>query len=156
VNALADVEVADALYEASRAGVTVGVVTRGICVLRPGVAGLSERITVRSVLGRFLEHSRILSFEGGENATTWLGSADLMPRNLDRRIEVLVPVEDARLRARTAAILDALLADTRFSWELGPDGTWARRARALGEDPVSAQELLMADALKRAKRRSSR
>ena len=92
VNALVDPEIAEALYAASGAGATVEAVTRGMCVLRPGVPGLSERITVRSVLGPFLEHSRILSFQAGDQASTWLGSADLMPRNLDRRIEVLAPV----------------------------------------------------------------
>ena len=84
--------------------------------------GLSERITVRSVLGRFLEHSRILSFQAGDDVNVWIGSADLMPRNLDRRIEVLAPIEDSRLRAEIGAVLDALLADTRFSWDLDPDG----------------------------------
>src|SRR5437763_16553586 len=97
-----------------------------MCVLRPGVAGLSERITVRSVLGPFLEHSRILSFQAGDQHSTWIGSADLMPRNLDRRVEVLAPVEDARLRARITRVLDALLADTRFAWPLDADGTWNR------------------------------
>jgi polyphosphate kinase len=150
VNALVDPEVCEALYAAADAGATVEAVTRGICVLRPSV---SERITVRSVLGPFLEHSRILSFRAGERASTWIGSADLMPRNLDRRVEVLAPVEDGTLRARIDAVLDALLADTRFAWELGPDGTWSRRAPEDGEAPVSAQELLMAQALKRAKKR---
>jgi polyphosphate kinase len=153
VNALVDPELADALYAASAAGATVELVTRGICVLRPGVPGVSERITVRSVLGPFLEHSRILSFQAGGRVSTWLGSADLMPRNLDRRVEVLAPVEDARLRARIDGVLDALLADTRFAWELGADGTWSRREPAPGEAAQSAQELLMAQAAKRAKKR---
>jgi polyphosphate kinase len=152
VNALADPEVIDALYAASSAGVTIEIVTRGICALRPGVPGLSERITVRSVLGRFLEHSRILSFQTGDRTTTWIGSADLMPRNLDRRVEVLVPVEDARLRSDIAEILDALLADTRFSWELHEDGTWERTQAPRHGKAVSAQELLMTRATKRAKR----
>jgi polyphosphate kinase len=153
VNALVDPEIIDALYAASAAGVSVEVVTRGICSLTPGVPDLSENITVRSVLGRFLEHSRILSFQAGDRTSTWIGSADLMPRNLDRRVEVLVPVEDARARAELNKLLDALQADTRFSWELGPDGTWSRTAPAPGELPVSAQELLMARAAKRAKKR---
>jgi len=135
------------------AGATVEVVTRGICVLRPATPGLSERITVRSVLGPFLEHSRILSFQAGDRLSTWIGSADLMPRNLDRRVEVLAPVEDARLRARIATVLDALLADTRFAWELQADGGWSRIAPAPRELPVSAQEVLMRHALERAKKR---
>jgi polyphosphate kinase len=153
VNALVDPELVNALYAASAAGATVDVITRGICVLRPGVPGLSERITVRSVLGPFLEHSRILSFQAGDRVATWIGSADLMPRNLDRRVEVLAPVEDARLRARIDGVLDALVADTRYAWELGPDGAWSRREPAPGEAAQSAQELLMAQAVKRAKKR---
>jgi polyphosphate kinase len=152
VNGLVDPEIVDALYAASAAGATVEAITRGICVLRPGVPGLSDRITVRSVLGPFLEHSRIMSFQAGDRVSTWIGSADLMPRNLDRRIEVLAPVEDVALRARIAGVLDALLADTRFAWELGPDGSWSRVAPAPGEQPVSAQERLMEQALKRTKK----
>jgi polyphosphate kinase len=117
------------------------------------VAGVSERITVRCVLGPFLEHSRILSFRAGDSVSTWIGSADLMPRNLDRRVEVLAPVEDTKLRARIDSVLDALLADTRFSWELGPDGTWSRVRPAAEGEAVSAQELLMRAAASRAKKR---
>ena len=126
MNALVDPEIIEALYAASQAGAVVQAITRGICKLRPGVPGLSESITVRSVLGRFLEHSRILSFQAGDRVSTWIGSADLMPRNLDRRIEVLAPIEHPALQARIAAIPEALLADTRFAWELGPDGYWTR------------------------------
>ena len=154
VNSLVDPEVIDALYRASCAGVVVEIVTRGMCMLRPGVPGLSERISVRSVLGRFLEHSRILSFQSGDRTTTWIGSADLMPRNLDRRIEVLAPVEDSRLRSDLAEVLDALLADTRFSWDLDADGLWHRTRPKGRTEPVSAQDLLMARASKRAKKRS--
>jgi polyphosphate kinase len=153
VNALGDPEIVDALYAASSAGATVEIITRGICTLRPGVPGLSERITVRSVLGRFLEHSRIFSFQAGEQASTWIGSADLMPRNLDRRVEVLAPVEDSRLRADLGFVLKALLTDTRFSWDLDSDGVWHRTEPAKGAKPVSAQETLMARAAKRAKTR---
>jgi polyphosphate kinase len=155
VNALVDPEVTDALYAASSAGVTVEIITRGICALRPGVAGLSDRITVRSVLGRFLEHSRILSFQTNDRTTTWIGSADLMPRNLDRRVEVLVPVEDSRLRSELADVLDALLADTRFSWELDANGDWHRTESKGRAKAISAQEVLMARATKRAKKRSA-
>jgi polyphosphate kinase len=152
VNSLADPQIVDALYAASQAGVTVEVVTRGICTLRPGVRGVSDLITVRSVLGRFLEHSRIVTFETEDRTTTWIGSADLMPRNLDDRVEVLAPVEDAGLQGEVAAILDALLNDTRFSWQLGSDGAWHRRRPAIGAPPVSAQELLMTRASTRVAR----
>jgi polyphosphate kinase len=150
VNALVDPELVEALYSASSAGVRVEIVTRGICVLRPGIPDLSERISVRSVLGRFLEHSRILSFQTGEGERTWIGSADLMPRNLDGRIEVLAPVENARWRAEIAGVFDALLSDTRFAWALDSTGTWNRTMPVSGEQPVSAQDALMARALERA------
>jgi polyphosphate kinase len=152
VNSLVDPEIVDALYAASQAGARIEIVARGICVLRPGVPGLSETITVRSVLGRFLEHSRILSFQAGDDVRVWIGSADLMPRNLDRRVEVLVPIEDARLRAEVSTVLDTLLADTRSSWELGADGRWTRTAPAARAKPVSAQETLMRRAVRRAKK----
>ncbi len=143
VNSLADPQIVDALYRASQAGVTVEVVARGICTLRPGTSGVSDRIRVRSVLGRFLEHSRILAFETDERSTTWIGSADLMPRNLDHRIEVLVPVEDDRLQFQVHGIFDALLADTASSWDLDENGAW-RRARPDGGVPAtSAQQTLM-------------
>jgi polyphosphate kinase len=148
VNSLVDPDIIDALYEASGAGVTIEIVTRGICSLRPGVRGLSERIVVKSVLGRFLEHSRILSFEAGGRNRVWIGSADLMPRNLDRRVEVLAPVEDQRLRAEIQGVLDLLLADSASSWQLGADGSW-RRTDAYSLRAVSAQEALMARALRR-------
>ena len=104
---------------------------------------------MRSVLGRYLEHSRIYVFEAGERASYWIGSADLMPRNLDRRIEVLAPVEDLRLRGELDAVFDALLADDSSSWELQPDGTWERTA-ARAKKPLSAQETLFRRAERRA------
>jgi polyphosphate kinase len=131
-----------ALYAASTAGVRVDIVTRGICTLRPGVPGLSDTITVRSVLGRYLEHSRIMTFEAGERKVVLMGSADLLTRNLDRRIEVLVPVEDACLQNRIDRILDALLADTHDAWQLGGDGRWIRVRPAPGEPAMSAQASL--------------
>ncbi len=106
-------------------------------------------ITVRSVLGRYLEHSRLYVFEAGDRASYWMGSADLMPRNLDRRIEVLVPIEDLRLRADLDAIFDALLADDTHAWELRTDGTWERVPQG-GKKPVSAQEQIMRRAERRA------
>jgi polyphosphate kinase len=146
VNSLVDPQIVDALYAASQAGATVELVTRGICALRPGVPGTSDRITVRSVLGRFLEHSRIFIFEAGDRTRAWIGSADLMPRNLDDRVEVLAPVEGSELQGELSAILDALMSDTRFSWELESNGDWHRRRPASPARPLSAQELLMARA----------
>jgi polyphosphate kinase len=143
VNSLADPGIVDALYRASQAGATVEVVTRGICTLRPGMSGVSDRIRVRSVLGRFLEHSRILAFETDERSTTWIGSADLMPRNLDHRIEVLVPVEDDRLQFQLHGIFDALLDDTASSWDLDASGAWHRALPDGGVSPISAQQTLM-------------
>jgi len=153
VNSLSDPEMAEALYAASTAGAEVEIVTRGICVLRPGVRGVSDRITVRSVLGRFLEHSRIFSFQAGDRVATWIGSADLMPRNLDRRVEVLAPLEDARLRADVAAYLDALQAETKLAWTLDSKGVWHRVVPKGGARPVSAQDALMHRARRRSKKR---
>jgi polyphosphate kinase len=146
VNSLTDPQLVDALYAASQVGASIDIVVRGICALRPGVMGLSEGIAVRSVLGRFLEHSRILSFRTRDRTTLWIGSADLMPRNLDRRIEVLVPVEDARLQEELEVVLKALLADTASSWDLGSDGLWRRVRPRTGRRAVSAQATLMSRA----------
>jgi len=142
VNALADPGIVDALYAASAAGVRVDIVTRGICALLPGVPGLSDRITVRSVLGRYLEHSRIMTFEAGERKVVLMGSADLLTRNLDRRVEVLAPIDDPALQARIEGILDALGADTRHAWEMRGDGTWSPVRPDPGKPAVSAQASL--------------
>ncbi len=148
VNSFADPEIANALYCAAGDGVDVQMVVRGICTLRPRRPGLSDRVTVRSVLGRFLEHSRILWFEAGDRISAWIGSADLMPRNLDRRVEVMAPLEDVRLQSEIDAVFKALLADSQFSWELGADGCWTRTAP--GARAISAQETLMTRAHRRA------
>lgn len=134
-NNVVDVEVIDALYEAAQAGAEVDLITRSICCLRPGVPGLSERIRVRSIVGRFLEHSRIFRF-GSERRTAryYIGSADVMDRNLDRRVEALVPVSDPALRARLAEILDTELADDRLAWELTSDGAWRKVETRAGLD----------------------
>jgi polyphosphate kinase len=143
VNGLTHVEVIDELYVASQAGVRVDLIVRGMCSLRPGVRGLSENIRVRSVLGRFLEHSRLFVFEAGDRTATYLGSADLMPRNLDHRVEVVTPIEDVGIQAEIAATLDTLLSDTAASWELAGNGTWSRIRPKKDERPRSAQATLM-------------
>jgi polyphosphate kinase len=126
VNSLVDEAVIDALYLASLAGVPVQLLVRGICALRPGVPGLSETVEVRSVLGRFLEHSRIFWFDNGGQPRAWIGSADMMHRNLDRRVEVLVELPTAELVEEVGAVLDlAFDADTK-AWILGADGEWTR------------------------------
>jgi polyphosphate kinase len=127
MNNLVDEEVIAALYEASAAGCEIDLVIRGICRLRPGVPGRSDRIRVRSVVGRFLEHSRIFAFGQGDGPTRYfIGSADLTPSNLDRRIQLLCPVEDAALAARLEQILTAEPAANSSTWSLGPDGSWSR------------------------------
>ncbi|AWK73216.1 RNA degradosome polyphosphate kinase [Rhodococcus oxybenzonivorans] len=139
-NALVDEQVIDALYRASKAGVPVDIVVRGICALKPGVPGMSENIVVRSILGRFLEHSRIFHFRGADEF--WIGSADMMHRNLDRRVEVMAQVKDPRLTAQMADILDSSLDPTTRCWLLQPDGRWAA-APADGEDVREHQEAMM-------------
>jgi len=124
VNNLIDPDIIDALYSASQAGGQVDLIVRSMCSLRPGVPGLSERITVRSIVGRFLEHSRIFRFGSGAQADYYLGSSDIMQRNLDRRVEAVVPVTDPKLCARLAEILDTALADDVLAWELHSDGSW--------------------------------
>ena len=125
LNNLVDPTLIDALYEASAAGAEVQICARSICMLRPGVEGLSENIHVRSIVGRFLEHSRIYAFDAGEKTAIFIGSADLMPRNLDRRVEVLVPVESARSRQELQAVLGSVFADDLRAWVLSGDGSWA-------------------------------
>jgi polyphosphate kinase len=126
VNNLIDPDIIDALYAASQAGAQIDLIVRNMCSLRPGVAGLSERIRVRSIIGRFLEHSRIFSFGNAGQPEYYLGSSDLMPRNLDRRVEAVVPVTDTKLCGRLSEIFEILLADDVLAWELCPDGTWQR------------------------------
>jgi polyphosphate kinase len=141
MNSLVDRVCIRALYRASQAGVDVELNIRGACCLRPGVPGVSDNIRVVSVVGRFLEHSRIYSFEREGDSTVYIGSADLMPRNLDTRVELLAPVEDQALRAELLDTLDRCLADEANAWELAEDGTWTRRRD--GENPRSVQRELM-------------
>ena len=129
MNSLVDTDMIEQLYEASQAGVEVDLIVRGICCLVPGVPGLSDRIRVRSIVGRYLEHSRIFRFANGDGpgrVHVLIGSADLMPRNLDRRVEALVCVDDPDLQARLDEILEVNLSDDALAWELGADGRWAR------------------------------
>lgn len=147
VNNLVDPELVDALYEASAAGAHIDLIVRSICCLRPRVPGMSERIRVRSILGRFLEHARIFRFgSDARGPRYYIGSADLMQRNLDRRVEALVPVRDPALSARVEEILQANLEDDTLAWELGADGSWTK---ARGES-VSVHERLLALAVGRA------
>ncbi len=127
MNSLVDPALIDALYDASQRGAEIDLIVRGICCLRPQVTGLSERIRVRSILGRFLEHSRVYRFGADpETAEYLIGSADLMPRNLDHRVEALVPVTDPRLRSRLAEMMQIDLSDDVLSWELCADGAWRK------------------------------
>ena len=127
VNALVDPEIVDALYQASQQGTEIDLIIRGLSSLRPGVPGLSDRIRVRSLVGRFLEHSRIFRFgPADDQAEYYLGSSDLMPRNLDRRVEAMAPVLDPALQKRLDQILDVELRDDVLAWELHPDGSWSK------------------------------
>ncbi|MEW1913365.1 RNA degradosome polyphosphate kinase [Kitasatospora sp. NPDC085895] len=145
VNSIVDEAVIDALYRASQAGVPVEVWVRGICAIRPGVAGLSENVRVRSVLGRFLEHSRIFVFGNGGEPEVWFGSADMMHRNLDRRIEALVRVSDPAHRAELSGLLDLGVSDETESWHLGADGSWTRHSTdAEGRPLQHVQDLFIA------------
>ena len=148
VNSLVDTDVVEALYDASQAGVDIDLIVRGPCSLRPGVAGLSERIRVRSLVGRFLEHSRILRFgPDGAEAQYFIGSADLMPRNLDRRVEAMVPVDEPGLQAQLGEILTTVLEDDVLAWELHADGTWVKVPTRNGINAQRAfQELAVARA----------
>jgi polyphosphate kinase len=152
VNHLVDSGIVEELYAASQAGASIDVIARSTCALRPGVEGLSENIRVRSIVGRFLEHSRIYTFEAGDRSTIYIGSPDLMQRNLDHRIEVLVPVENARIQKDVHAILDSALADDTNAWILGPDGAWARAIP--GAKPHSHHATMMRRAQARARRRT--
>ncbi len=126
MNALVDARCIQALYEASRAGVPVDLNVRGVCCLRPGVPGISENVRVVSIVGRFLEHSRIYAFRRGGETRVLTGSADLMPRNLDSRVELVTPIEDEALRAELLDVLERCFADNANAWELGADGVWTR------------------------------
>ena len=142
MNSLCDETLIRKLYAASAAGVSIQLNVRGICCLRPGVKGLSEKIRVISIVDRYLEHARVICLQVGAETRAWFGSADWMPRNLDRRIELLVPVEDAECRARLVAFLESCFHDNTHVWELGPDGRWQRRQPTGKKTPHRAQEEL--------------
>jgi polyphosphate kinase len=141
MNALVDARCIQALYEASQAGVRVDLNVRGICCLRPGVSGLSENVRVVSIVGRFLEHSRIYAFRRGEETRVLTGSADLMPRNLDSRVELVTPVEDEHLRAELLDVLERCFADDANAWELRTDGAWTRHEPRAAERRDVQEEL---------------
>jgi polyphosphate kinase len=155
LNQLVDPTTIEELYAASQAGVPVEICARAISMLRAGVPGLSETIRVRSIFGRFLEHSRIYTFETPAGSTCYVGSADLMPRNLDGRIEVLAPVENTRVRQELNTLLDSVFADTTNAWELQPDDTWHRVARDKGARPHTHQAAMQRRSLARARRQAS-
>jgi polyphosphate kinase len=155
VNSLNDEELIEELYRASQEGAKIDIVARSICTLRPGVPGLSETIRVRSILGRFLEHSRIFIFEAGEKRAILIGSADLMPRNLDHRIEVLTPVEDGRAQQELVRAFDVLLADNASAWEMSSEGLWMKLRPKKGDRGRQAQQVFMRSARARARRRAA-
>ena len=150
MNSLVDAACIRALYRASQAGVTVDLNVRGACCLRAGVSGVSEKIRVVSIVGRFLEHSRIYAFERGDQTAVFLGSADLMPRNLDSRVELVVPVDDPDVRAELLDTLERCLADTENAWDLAADGSWNHRRAPADGEPRDVQAELMRAHLARA------
>jgi polyphosphate kinase len=147
-NAIVDPDMVSALYRASQAGVPIDLIVRGMCSLQPGVPGFSDSIQVRSIVGRYLEHSRIFTFGQGDRERTYIGSADLMERNLDRRIEAMTPIKDAAVQARIREMLSIMRRDDRRAWSLGPEGHWTRVEPATdGEPQVDTFEALMKAAL---------
>jgi len=144
VNSLTDFQMIDLLYEASQAGVQIDLFVRGMCCLRPGVKGLSEKINVTSIVGRYLEHSRIYYFFNGGQEQIYLGSSDLMERNLNRRIELLFPLENPEhVRYMREDVLETYLRDNQLAYRMQPDGSYERKRPGEGEERVNVQEWLM-------------
>jgi polyphosphate kinase len=143
MNALVDPQVIAALYEAAQAGVEIDLLVRGVCCLRPGVPGLSERIRVRSIVGRFLEHARCVYFEAGGAGRLYLGSADWMQRNLNARVEAVFPIDDPRLKREVLDVLELGLRDNVKARLLQPDGSYLRAKRQRGQRRVDAQAKLI-------------
>ncbi|MEI7760198.1 MAG: polyphosphate kinase 1 [Thermoleophilia bacterium] len=156
LNNLVDPVVINELYAAAAAGVHIDICARSVCMLKPGIAGLSETIHVRSILGRFLEHSRIYSFDAQNTSTILIGSADLMPRNLDHRVEVLVPIENARAQQELRKILDSVFATDAHAWALAGDGSWSRVPPRKQHKVVEHQSAMIQRALQRARRQPDR
>ena len=144
-NSLTDPRIIELLYEASQAGVKIDLIVRSICCLRPGVEGVSENIRVVSLVGRFLEHARVFTFGEGEDERIYLGSADLMQRNLDRRVETAFPLRERRHREKVRRLLDLQLSDTANGWELKTDGKFERRHPGEGEEPLDSQSILLTE-----------
>jgi len=145
MNALVDGDTIEALYQASQAGVEIDLIVRGICCLRPGVAGVSDKIRVISIIGRFLEHSRIFYFGNAGEEEFYFGSADWMPRNFDRRVEAVAPIDDKSLHPRLHSLLKTHLGDNRQAWELESDGSYVQRVPAKGEESRATHEILLRD-----------
>ncbi len=143
MNSIIDGPIIAAIYRASQAGVPVDLIVRGITGLRPGVPGVSENVRVISIVGRFLEHARAFAFTVNGTTDYWIGSADMMARNLDNRVELVAPVDDPLAASEIQTILDLQLADTALAWELGADGTWSRVMPPEGAEPVNSQDQLM-------------
>jgi polyphosphate kinase len=151
MNALQDPRIINELYAASRAGVKIELFVRGFCCLRPGVPGMSENIRIVSILGRFLEHSRIYNFLNGGDEEFFIGSADWMNRNLDWRVEAITPIEDESLRDRLREILEIMRSARGHAWQLQSDGNWTRLMPAEGQPMVDSQVALMSRALRQGK-----
>ncbi|MFM7219483.1 MAG: RNA degradosome polyphosphate kinase, partial [Nodosilinea sp.] len=149
MNSLVDAKIIKLLYQASQAGVSIDLIVRGICCLRPGIAGVSDNIRVISVIGRFLEHSRIFCFHNNGQPEYYIGSADWMTRNLDRRVEAVTPVEEPALAAELQGILATLLADNRQAWDMAPDGTFSQRQPGAEEAEQGTHLMLMRHTLQR-------
>ncbi len=143
VNSVADQKVITKLYEASKAGVRQDLIVRGICCLRPGVEGVSEKIRVRSIIGRFLEHSRIYYFENGGKPEIYCGSADLMERNLSRRVEILFPLIDQEIRDHLKQNLDLMLSDNTLAFNLQQDGSYRRISKKAQDPEINSQIKLL-------------
>ena len=150
MNALVDPQIISALYEASRAGVQIDLIIRGICCLRPGLPNLSDNIRVISIIGRFLEHSRIYYFYNHNQEEIYIGSADWMRRNLDRRVEVITPIKDQEIAKDLQEILGIMLADNRHAWELQPDGNYTQRCPGDNCPEANSQKTIMSMALRSA------
>ena len=143
MNALVDPKIIASLYRASQAGVSIDLIIRGMCCLRPGVPGVSENIRVISIIGRFLEHSRIYYFNNGGEGNVFIGSADWMTRNLDRRVEVITPIEEPDISKDLQEILGIMLADNRQAWDMQSDGSYIQRRHQAGAEEESTQRVLM-------------